>query len=211
MIKLLLVDDKDTFRSSLANILSLESDLEVIGEASNGTEAIAFVDKHQPDVILMDVRMPVCDGITATREIIQRYPWMKIMVLTTFNDDEYISQSIQLGAKGYLLKRKSGREMATAIRSVNEGYIQLSPESAPKAFSGLKPKKPEDNPLVEILHPREIEILRLIGQGKNNTEISDVLFLSSGTVRNYITQIFKKLDLRDRVVAALWAKENLEN
>lgn len=209
MIRLLLVDDEDLFRQGLATLLSIETDLEIIGQASNGREAIAFTEKLQPDVILMDIQMPVCNGVTATQEIVKRYPWMRILVLTTFDDDEYIGQSLQAGAKGYLLKRKPSEEMAMAIRAVHRGYAQLSPEIAPKVFAQIKPVNPGNSRYLNRLSPRELEVLRLIGQGKNNREISSTLYLSIGTVKNYITQILSKLELRDRIAAALWAKENL--
>ena len=197
MIKLLLADDQDVFRSSLASLLSSEPDIEVIGEVSDGKDAIAFVEKQQPDVILMDVEMPIYNGIIATEEIMQRFPWIKILVLTNFNNHDYIAQSIQVGAKGYLAKEKPADEMATAIRAVNQGYFQLSPKAASFALSGSRSRKPANNTAIESLQPREREILQLIGQGKNNTEISDVLFLSSGTgtVRNYY---FNKLKLMDK-------------
>ena len=209
MIRLLLVDDEDLFRQGLATLLSIETDLEIIGQASNGREAIAFTEKLQPDVILMDIQMPVCNGVAATQEIVKRYPWMRILVLTTFDDDEYIGQSLQAGAKGYLLKRKPSEEMAMAIRAVYRGYAQLSPEIAPKVFAQIKPVNPENSKYLDRLSSRELEVLRLIGQGKNNREISSTLHLSIGTVKNYITQILSKLELRDRIAAALWAKENL--
>ena len=208
MIKLLLVDDQDIFRQGLATLLATEEDLEIVGQANNGNSAIALTQKLQPDVILMDIQMPVCNGVTATSEIIGRYPWMRILVLTTFDDDEYIGQSLQAGAKGYLLKRKPTEEMAMAIRAVNRGYAQLSPEIAPKVFARVKPINSTDNRLLDTLSPRESEILQLVGQGKNNREISASLHLSIGTVKNYITQILSKLELRDRIAAALWIRDN---
>ncbi|MEY4518981.1 MAG: hypothetical protein RLZZ499_1580 [Cyanobacteriota bacterium] len=209
MIRLLLVDDQDIFRQGLATLLSTEEDLEVIAQASNGNSAIALAEKLQPDVILMDIQMPVCNGVTATREICRRYPWMRILVLTTFDDDEYIGQSLQAGAKGYLLKRKPAEEMAMAIRAVNHGYAQLSPEVAPKVFAQIKPIDSANTRLIDILSSRELEVLQLVGHGQNNREISTTLHLSIGTVKNYISQILHKLELRDRIAAALWAKENL--
>jgi DNA-binding NarL/FixJ family response regulator len=209
MIKLLLVDDQDIFRQGLATLLTTEADLEVVAQASNGQQAIALTQQLQPDVILMDIQMPVCDGVTATREICQRYPWMRILVLTTFDDDEYIGQSLQAGAKGYLLKRKSSAEMAMAIRAVNRGYAQLSPEIATKVFTQIK-LAPENNRYLNILSSRELEVLQLVGQGQNNHEISSTLHLSVGTVKNYLTQILNKLEVRDRIAAALWANENLK-
>lgn len=210
MIRLLLVDDQDIFRQGLATLLSTEADLEVIAQANNGIKAIALTEQLQPDVVLMDIQMPVCDGVTATREICHRYPWMRILVLTTFDDDEYIGKSLQAGAKGYLLKRKSSEEMAMAIRAVNRGYAQLSPEIASKVFAQIKPIDSKNTKYLDELSPREIEVLRLVGQGKNNREIAKELHLSIGTVKNYITQILSKLKMRDRIAAVLWAKENLD-
>ena len=207
MIKLLLVDDQDIFRQGLATLLATEEDLKIVGQANNGNSAIALTEKLQPDVILMDIQMPVCNGVTATREIVGRYPWMRILVLTTFDDDEYIEESLQAGAKGYLLKRKPTEEMAMAIRAVNRGYAQLSPEIAPKVFSQIKPVS-SYNKRLDILSPRETEVLQLVGQGKNNREISATLHLSIGTVKNYITQILSKLGLRDRIAAAIWIRDN---
>ncbi|MEO1464683.1 MAG: response regulator transcription factor [Cyanobacteria bacterium J06629_2] len=209
MIKLLLVDDQDIFRQGLATLLATEVDLEIIGQANNGQMAIALTEKLQPDVILMDIQMPICDGVSATREICRRYPWMRILVLTIFDDDEYIGKSLQAGAKGYLLKRKPTEEMAMAIRAVNHGYAQLSPEIVPKVFAQIKTTNLADSQKLEMLSPRELEVLRLVGQGKNNREISATLHLSIGTIKNYITQILNKLEMRDRIAAALWAKENL--
>lgn len=209
MIKLLLVDDQDLFRQGLATLLDTEPDLSIIGQANNGNSAIALTEKLQPDVILMDIQMPICDGVTATREIVGRYPWMRILVLTTFDDDEYIGKSLQAGAKGYLLKRKPTEEMAMAIRAVNHGYAQLSPEIAPKVFSQIKAINSTTTKYIDALSPRELEVLKLISHGKNNREISTALHLSIGTVKNYITQILSKLEMRDRIAAALWARENL--
>lgn len=209
MIRLLLVDDQDIFRQGLVALLSVEADLEVIGQARNGEEAIALAKTLQPHVILMDVRMPICDGVQATREIHQHYPWIRILVLTTFDDDEYILQSLQVGALGYLLKRTPSQEIAAAIRSVSQGYSQLGPTIALKVFSQLKPSLPPPNPYQDSLSKREVEVLKRVGQGKNNQEIAQELYLSEGTVKNYVTQILTKLEMRDRVQAALWAQQNL--
>jgi len=209
MTRLLLVDDQDIFRQGLAALLSIETDLEVVGQAKNGHEAIALTKTLQPDVILMDVRMPICDGVQATREIHNHYPWVRILVLTTFDDDEYILQSLQLGALGYLLKRTPIKDIAVAIRSVAQGYIHLGPTIGPKVFAQLKTTTRSPHPLQDSLSKREIIILKMIGQGKNNAEISQELYLSEGTVKNYVTQILNKLEMRDRTKAALWAQQNL--
>ncbi|HEY9640184.1 MAG TPA: response regulator transcription factor [Coleofasciculaceae cyanobacterium] len=209
MIRLLLVDDQDLFRQGLAALLSVEPDLEIAGQARNGEEAIALAGTLQPHVILMDVRMPLCDGVQATHEIHQRYPWIRILVLTTFDDDEYILQSLQVGALGYLLKRTPSPEIAAAIRSVSQGYSQLGPTIALKVFAKLKSASPSSSSLPAALSKREIEVLQLVGQGKNNQEIAQTLYLSEGTVKNYITQLLSKLEMRDRVQAALWAQQHL--
>jgi DNA-binding NarL/FixJ family response regulator len=205
MIRLLLADDQAIFRQGLAALLSDESDLEVVGQAADGQEAIALTIQHQPDVVLMDVRMP-CDGVSATREIHQRYPWIRILMLTTFDDDEYIWRSLNAGALGYLLKRTPAPQVAMAVRSVHLGYGQLSPAIAPKVFSNLKPN-PAPSAAYQGLSPREQEILKRVGQGRNNQEIAQELHLSEGTVRNYVTQILSQLGMRDRIQAALWAHQ----
>ena len=208
MIRILLADDQDIFREGLAAMLSIEPDLEIVGAANQGQEAIALAKTLQPQVILMDVRMPICDGVQATREIHEHYPWIRILVLTTFDDDEYIFQSLQVGALGYLLKRTPASEIAAAIRSVAQGYGQLGPTIALKVFSQLKPSSSLGNTIAD-LSKREVEVLKLVGAGKNNQEIAQELYLSDGTVKNHVTQILSKMNLRDRIQAALWSQKYL--
>ncbi|MGG6266361.1 response regulator [Leptolyngbya sp. AN03gr2] len=207
MIRLLLADDQEIFRQGLATMLSVETDLEIAGQAANGQEAIDAAKRLQPHVILMDVQMPICNGVQATQIIRECYPWIRILVLTTFDDDEYILQSLQVGALGYLLKRTPAPEIAAAIRSVAQGYSQLGPTIATKAFSQLK--TPSCTTVPSALSKREIEVLKLVGEGKNNTEIAQELYLSEGTVKNHVTQILGKLEMRDRIAAALWAQRHL--
>jgi DNA-binding NarL/FixJ family response regulator len=209
MIRVLLVDDQDIFRQGLAALLSIREDIEVVGEACNGQAAIALTAELQPDVILMDVRMPICDGVVATSEIHQRYPWIQIVVLTTFDDDEYIWQSLQAGAIGYLLKRTPAEQVVATIRSAHLGYSQLSPTVAAKVFSQVSAKPPGKAIDASQLSKREWEVLKLIGEGKNNQEIAEILHLGDGTVRNYVTRILSQLNLRDRVEAVLWAQQHL--
>jgi DNA-binding NarL/FixJ family response regulator len=210
MIRLLLVDDQNLFRQGLASLLSLEEDLEVIGQASNGKEAIALTEQLQPDVILMDVRMPICDGVVATREIHQRFPWIRILVFTTFDEDEYIWQSLQAGALGYLLKSTPASQLAAAIRTLYQGYSQLGATIAHKVFAQLTPPPPvKQNSEQRLLSERELEVLTLVAQGKNNREIAQALHLTEGTVKNYVSQILARLGVRDRTQAALWAKQNI--
>lgn len=215
MIRVLLVDDQPLFRQGLAGLLSLTTDLEIVGEANHGQEAIDLVAEVQPDVILMDVRMPVCDGVEATRVIHQTYPWIKIMVLTTFDEDEYIWRSLQAGALGYILKNTPSLQVANAIRTLHLGHSQLGPTIASKVFDRLHsmPALPEvaveDGNLLESLSSRELEILQEVKLGHSNREIAEYLHLSEGTVKNYVTTLLSKLGVRDRTQAALWAQQHL--
>ncbi|MEO0375523.1 MAG: response regulator transcription factor [Cyanobacteria bacterium P01_A01_bin.17] len=209
MIRLLLTDDQPIFRQGLASLLSLEEDLEVVGEANHGQDAIALTHRLQPDVVLMDVRMPICDGVQATQEIHARYPWIRILVLTTFDDDEYVFQSLQAGALGYLLKSTPAPEVAAAIRHLHQGYSQLGPTIAPKVFSHLDPHMGHEQTDYNQFSERELEILRLLGQGQSNREIAAALNLTEGTIKNHMTNIFCLLDVRDRTQAALWAHQYL--
>ncbi|MEM1242162.1 MAG: response regulator transcription factor [Cyanobacteria bacterium P01_H01_bin.26] len=209
MIRLLLVDDQPMFRGGLASLLTLEPDFEIVGEANHGQESIALAAQLQPDVILMDVRMPVCNGVEATREIHQRFPWIRILVLTTFDEDDYVFQSLEVGALGYLLKSTPAQQVAIAIRNVHQGYSQLGPTIAPKVFSQVKATTTEKVDAQALFSNRDVEILRLLGQGHSNREIADTLHLTEGTIKNHLTNIFSQLDVRDRTQAALWAHQHL--
>jgi DNA-binding NarL/FixJ family response regulator len=209
MIRLLLVDDQEMFRQGLASLLALEADLEVIGQAGNGHEAIALAEQLQPDIILMDVQMPVCDGVTAIHEIHRRFPWIRILVLTTFDQDEYIWHSLQAGALGYILKSATSKQVAAAIRTLNEGYTQLGPTIAHKLFNQIHSFPSAVS--AELQHrftERELEILKLLGQGKTNQEIAQILHLAHGTVKNHISRILSELGVGDRTQAALWARQH---
>ena len=211
MIRLLLVDDLVIFRSGLAALINLEPDIEVVGEAGNGEEAILLAQTLRPDVILMDVRMPICNGVEATKVIHQRFPWIRIMVLTTFNEDEYICQSLQNGALGYILKSTPSQQLATTIRSLDRGFGQLDPAIALKVFARIpEPVVTPSSTLaaLEQFNHSELEILKHIGKGKSNREIAIDLHLSEGTVKNYVTNILTCLNLRDRLQVALWVSQN---
>jgi DNA-binding NarL/FixJ family response regulator len=210
MIRLLLVDDQLLFRQGLATLLALEADLEIVGQASHGQEAIALAQQHQPDVILMDVRMPICDGVEATEVIHQRYPWMRILVLTTFDEDDYIWRSLQAGALGYLLKSTPAPQVANAIRTLHQGYCQLGPTIAPRVISHLKPLRLATTDLPP-LSDRDRQVLRMIAQGHSNREIAQTLHLAEGTVKNYVTRILEQLGVRDRTQAALWAQQHQDD
>lgn len=210
MIRLLLVDDQEMFRQGLAALLGLEDDLEVIGQAGDGQRAIALAEELQPDIILMDVQMPICDGVVATRDIHQRFPWIRILVLTTFDQDEYIWRSLQAGALGYILKSATSKQVAAAIRTLNQGYSQLGPTIAPKLFAQLNSMSlPANAAYQHRFSDRELEILQLLGKGNTNQEMAQILHLAHGTVKNHISRILNELGVSDRTQAALWAQQHL--
>ncbi|MEH2144220.1 response regulator transcription factor [Nostoc sp.] len=213
MIKVLLVDDQGLIRQGLRVLLELEPDLEIVGEAENGEQAINLVAKFQPDVVLLDIRMPIMDGVAATREIQKRFAKTKILVLTTFDDDEYVSAALQNGAMGYLLKDTPSEELAVAIRAVYKGYTQLGPGIVKKLLTQFSNSTPTQSPAVPSslaeLTPREKEVLRLIATGASNREIAQQLYISEGTVKNHVTNILNRLNLRDRTQAAIWANTYL--
>lgn len=208
MIRLLLVDDQSIIRQGLKALLELEPDLQVVGDADNGQIALQQVEVLHPDVVLMDIRMPVMDGIAATKAICQRFTGIKVLVLTTFDDDAYIAQALQVGASGYLLKDMPSEELAAAIRAVHRGYSQLGPGLVQKIISKVAatPAAPSTLPPgFAELTPREWEVLRLIATGASNQEIANTLYISEGTVKNHVTNILRRLNLRDRTQAAILA------
>lgn len=210
-IKLMLVDDQALFREGLRTLLSVYDDLEVVGEANNGQEAVAAAPKLKPDVILMDLRMPVLDGVAATRLLQETMPETKIIVLTTFDDDDHLFDGLRAGAVGYLLKDVASEKLVEAIRAAAQGQTFLQPSVAAKVvaeFTRLSAApSPAPQPLAEPLSGRELEILRLIATGASNKEIAADLFITEGTVKNHVTNILGKLGVRDRTQAALKAKE----
>jgi len=210
-IKILLVDDQPLFREGLSTLLSVHPDLEVVGEAANGAEAITLARSLLPLVVLMDLQMPVLDGVAATRRLHEEQPNCRVIVLTTFDDDELVFDGLRAGAVGYLLKDAPSEKLAEAIRVAARGETFLQPSVAAKVvaeFARLSRKTvTTTNPVIEPLSEREIEILRLIAQGASNREIAGTLFLAEGTVKNHVTSILGKLEARDRTQAALKAKD----
>jgi DNA-binding NarL/FixJ family response regulator len=210
-IRILLVDDQRLMREGLRILLELEPDLEIAGEATDGQEALNAYAESKPDVVLMDVRMPGMDGVEATWRLRKRWPSARVIILTTFDDDEYVFEGLRAGARGYLLKDVSGHDLAEAVRAVAAGGTLIEPSVARRVvaeFARLAPpvRQPE-NGLAEPLSEREREILRLMAQGLTNREIADRLNLAQGTVKNYVTTILQKLGARDRTQAALRARE----
>ena len=212
MIRLLLVDDQALFREGLHTLLSLHEDLQVVGEAGNGIEALAAADELRPDVVLMDLRMPVLDGVAATRRLLAAHPTTRVIVVTTFDDDELVFDGLRAGAVGYLLKDVSSDKLVEAIRAAARGESFLQPSIAAKVlaeFNRLERSAapPPPPPLAEPLSERELEILRLLAGGDSNKEIAAALFIAEGTVNNHVTNILGKLDARDRTQAALRGRE----
>jgi DNA-binding NarL/FixJ family response regulator len=205
MISILLVDDQSLIRQGLRALLELEPDIKIVGEAENGQIAINLVRELKPNVILMDIRMPIMDGVAATKEISHHFPHSKILILTTFDDDEYVKAAIQNGAMGYLLKDTPSEELAVAIRAVDKGYSQLGPGIVKKLLTQFPAPLPQPSVPANLaeLTPREKEVLRLIAIGDNNREIAQKLYISEGTVKNHVTNILNRLNLRDRTQAAI--------
>lgn len=210
-IRIMLVDDQRLMRDGLRTLLELEEDLIVAGEAENGAQALDTYARLEPDVVLMDIRMPEMDGVEATRRLHQQWPQVRVIILTTFDDNEYVFEGLRAGALGYLLKDVSGHELAAAIRTVAAGGALIEPSVARKVFAEFArlaaPTAATTEKLVEPLSEREIEILALVAQGLTNKEIAARLYLAEGTVKNYVTSILQKIEARDRTQAAIRARE----
>jgi DNA-binding NarL/FixJ family response regulator len=210
LIRVLLVDDQRLIREGIRTLLELEDGLDVCGEAENGEDALSAYEQLLPDVVLMDIRMPKLDGVEATRRICTRWPAARVIILTTFDDDEYIFEGLRAGAQGYLLKDVSGEELTQAIRTVSAGGALIQPSIARKVlaeFSRLAPPTQERrSELMESLSEREQQILQLVAHGLTNRQIAERLFLAEGTVKNYVTTILQKLNVEDRTQAALLAQ-----
>jgi DNA-binding NarL/FixJ family response regulator len=225
-VRALVVDDQALIREGLAIILDAQPDIEVVGQAADGREAIALASRLQPDVVLMDIRMPRLDGLAATRGIKRRYPSIQILILTTYSEDELIFEGIRAGASGYLLKDITREQLADAVRGAARGEAQIDRAVASQVLvefqrmadvlsrRGSPPsrgiqvaaeREREELPEVEDLTPREETILRLLTEGLTNAGIADRLHLSEGTVKNYVSQILSKLQANDRTHAVVLA------
>ncbi len=210
-LRLLLVDDQQLIREGLRTLLEIEPDLSIAGEAADGAAAVAAFEQLAPDVVLMDVRMPGMDGVEATRRIRAQHQDARILVLTTFDEDELVFEAIRAGARGYLLTDVSGADLAAAIRTIARGDAALQPPVARKvmdAFARMaQPAPASAQRFVEPLSGRERAVLGLLARGLSNKEIAAQLFLAEGTVKNHVSAILQKIDARDRTQAALKAKE----
>jgi len=210
-IRLLLVDDQALFREGLHTLLSTHADFDVVGEAENGEEALRLAVQKRPHVILMDLRMPVLDGVSATRRLKESLPDCKVIVLTTFDDDDLVFDGLRAGAVGYLLKDVSSEKLVEAIHAAARGEYFLLPSITAKVMAEFSrtTRSPtvSTSPLAEPLSTRESEILRLVANGLSNKEIADMLVIAEGTVKNHLTSILGKLEARDRMQAVIKARE----
>ena len=207
MIRVLIVDDHAMVRQGIATFIELQDDVELVGEAANGREAIARVDESNPDVVLMDLVMPEMDGVTATHEIKARHPDVKVLVLTSFVNDAQLAPALQAGASGYLLKDISADELMKAIRAAQRGEAPLAPAVARKLIEGVAVPR-EDTRQLDQLTERERQVLALLGHGLSNKEIAAKLSISEKTVKFHVSGVLSKLRVSDRTQAALFASKH---
>ena len=208
-IRIMLVDDQAMFREGLRTLLATQPDFEVVGEAADGAEALRLCPAVRPDVVLMDLRMPNLGGVAATRQLRAAHPDVRVLVLTTFDDDEDIFEGLRAGALGYLLKDAGSAKLFEAVRAAARGESFLQPSVAAKVvaeFARLSEGSPRGEALVDPLSDRELEVLRLVAQGASNKEVAAALHIAEGTVKNHLTNVFSKLGVRDRTQAALKAR-----
>lgn len=209
MIRIMIVDDQSLIRDGLAMILNLRPELEVVGTASDGDEVVQKVKQLQPEIILMDIRMPRMNGVEGTHLVRKKFPYIKVLMLTTFSDSELIFEALEQGASGYLLKDMETDAIAQAILTVHSGGVVLPQDITAQIIEELKKTKVavECNPPEQLkqLTEREVDVLRAIGLGLNNKEIAEKLFITEGTVKNHVSNLISKLELRDRTQAAIYA------
>lgn len=211
MINLAIIDDQAILREGLKFMLSKKENFSVIGTGDNGRQAYELCKNNSIDIILMDIKMPIMDGVEATKLIKRDFPHIKIIILTTFNDDEFIFEALKYGASGYLLKDATMEKIEEAIVEVYNGGVLIQPNVAKKVvnlFSRIANENIEIDERIDELTDREKDILKNLGEGKSNKEIAEALYISEGTVKNHITSILNKLELRDRTQLALFAVKN---
>jgi DNA-binding NarL/FixJ family response regulator len=204
-MKVLVVDDQRLIRDGIASLLDIQDGIEVVGTAVDGRDAIEKTLALEPDVVLMDVRMPEMDGVEAVAVLRQKAPGTRVVMLTTFDDEEYVVQALRAGAAGYLLKDLPSHELAAAVKLAHAGVAQFDPAALARLTNALsRPAVPDDLDLTS----REIEVLRLVAAGATNREIAGRLYLSVGTVKNHVSRILNRLNLRDRTQAAIYARDH---
>ncbi|GFN37188.1 DNA-binding response regulator [Tepidimicrobium xylanilyticum] len=206
IIKVLIVDDEKLIREGLKIILSTHEDIDVVGMCSNGQEALEFIRKNRVDIILMDIRMPICDGVLGTRIIKEEFEDIKVLILTTFDDREYIHEALKYGASGYLLKDSSYDLIYEGIKVAVKGSLVVHPKVANTIISSVSKEEDYSKEIEKYcLTDRELTIIKEIANGLSNREIAEKLYLSEGTIKNNISNILTKLDLRDRTQIAIFA------
>jgi DNA-binding NarL/FixJ family response regulator len=210
MIRILIADDQDLVREGLRMLLDAERDFEVVGEAADGKEALELTRRHDPDVLLMDVRMPELDGIEATRRLVASGGRARVLVLTTFDLDEYVYRALKVGASGFMLKDATREQLTGAVRTIAAGEALLAPRITQRLIEdfcrGPEPGAVPDK--VAALSEREVEVLRLLARGLSNAEIAGRLYLSDATVKSHVARILAKLELRDRIQTVVYAYES---
>lgn len=209
MIRVLIADDQAMVRSGLRLILETEDDIVVVAEADNGEEAVRLAGRERPDVVLMDVRMPVMDGLEATRQVTTRHPGTRVIVLTTFDLDDYVYGALRAGASGFLLKDAEGDQLVEAIRVIASGDAIIAPSVTRRLIAEFA-ERPQAGPVtgLEELTDRELDVIRLVARGLSNSEIAEDLYVSETTVKTHVSHILSKLQLRDRVQAVVFAYES---
>jgi DNA-binding NarL/FixJ family response regulator len=209
MIRVLIADDQRLIREGIASLLDIQPGLSVVGIACDGREAVARAIELSPDVVLMDVRMPLLDGVAATAEVLREVPGCRVLMLTTFDDEEYVVEALKAGASGYLLKDLPTADLAQAVRMAHAGVHQFDPSAIERLVSALGKRSAPEQSTVEVpLTAREVQVLRLIAAGATNREIARRLVVSEGTVKNHVSSILSRLGLRDRTQAAIYAHDH---
>ncbi len=210
MIRLLICDDQAFVCEGLRAIFRTAEDIEVVGMANNGEEALNLVEGLRPDVVLMDLKMPVMNGVQATQALRERHPAVKVLVLTTYDFDEWVFEAVRAGARGYLLKDTPREQLFAAVRGTHDGKAYIDPSVAPRLLDQVSSSGPAaPNPeAARLLSERELEVLSLLAQGLTNQEIAAKLFLSEGTVKNYVSAVFTKINVADRTQATIYALRN---
>ncbi len=207
-VRVLIADDDDLMRVGLRGVLAQDPGIEVVGEASDGRDALYRTRLHSPDVVLMDVRMPDLDGIAATHELLAAFPDVRVVILTTFEQDDYIFDALAAGASGFLLKRTTPEDLIAAVHTIAGGDSLLSPSVTSRVIERMAAQPRRDDAVLAELTPREREVLELLARGRSNAEIADALVIEESTAKTHVKRVLTKIDVRDRVQAVIFAYEN---